>query len=192
MSIVFTEENGMYEMDCTKAVWAAGDIKRQYNQAGISHLNDADFVIETDRDILIVEYKNSAIPDATAPQDFQTLIKNNFDKLVRKFYDTLHYLTITRKEKPKRYICVIEAPGSELVMRLRLRDRLARELPFLLQAQLNTGVRLIEGVDVLSIEEWNRHERYRDYPLREKRKDVGDHTPQDSEAVEDALCPAGS
>ena len=39
------------------------------------------------------------------------------------------------------------------------------QIPFDLQEKLNTGIKLINKVDVLSIEEWNMHDEYGKYPL---------------------------
>ena len=50
-------------------------------------------------------------------------------------------------------------------MRKRLRDKMKTLLPFDLQEKLNTGIKLINKVDVLSIEEWNMHDEYGKYPL---------------------------
>ena len=190
MSRVFTEENGVYEIDCTKSVWATDQVHNSHYQAKIHVLKDADFVVETPDEILIIEYKNATISGAADPKAFKLLDDRRISDLARKFYGTLHCLTLWQKNGPKRYIYIVEAPDSDSVMRLRLKERLSRELPFQLQTQLNTGIRLIDGVEVFSIREWN--EQYKDYPLVETRKDAAAHAPQSAEAVEDALCPAGS
>ena len=44
-------------------------------------------------------------------------------------------------------------------------NRIAQELPFSLQANMNTGVKLLEDMDVLSIAEWNKHHIYSKYPI---------------------------
>ena len=49
--------------------------------------------------------------------------------VIRKFYDSLHYLYLL--------------------------DKLKLELPFMLQENIGTGRNLIEKIEVLSIEEWN-------------------------------------
>ena len=50
-------------------------------------------------------------------------------------------------------------------MRKRLRNRLKKELPFALQENIGNGRKLIEKVDVVSIEEWNKDENYGKYPI---------------------------
>lgn len=38
-------------------------------------------------------------------------------------------------------------------------------LPFALQENINTGIKLIDKVDVVSIDEWNANETYGMYPI---------------------------
>ncbi len=165
MSTIIPEENGVYGLNCSKAVWATGAVNESYHAAGLSILKDADFVIETAEELLIVEYKNAKIPNAANPDAFRPAEDRTIDSVARKYYDTLHYLSLTGKQGPKRYIFVVEAPNSDSVMRARCKEKLASKLPFRLQQQLNTSIRLIESVDVLSMQEWNQHERYGDYPF---------------------------
>ncbi len=54
MSIIFVEENGVYGIDCTDAVWASDKIHRDYHESGL-HINDVDFVIENSTDLFLVE-----------------------------------------------------------------------------------------------------------------------------------------
>jgi hypothetical protein len=61
------------------------------------------------------------------------------------------------------YIC--EYPNGDLVTRARLRNLISEKLPFSLQKSMDTGVKLIEEFEVLSIEEWNCHDIYGEYPL---------------------------
>lgn len=50
-------------------------------------------------------------------------------------------------------------------MRKRLRNRLKLELPFALQEKIGNGRKLIEKLDVVSIEEWNKDKDYGKYPI---------------------------
>ena len=61
MPNILIEENGVYGIDCTHAIWATDTIHDEYHRAGI-HMNDVDFVIENDSNLLLVEYKNANIP----------------------------------------------------------------------------------------------------------------------------------
>lgn len=49
--------------------------------------------------------------------------------------------------------------------RKRLRNKLKGELPFVLQKNIGNGIKLIEKIEVVSIEEWNKDEIYGKYPI---------------------------
>lgn len=164
MSKIFTEENGVYNIDCTNAIWATDKMHHNYHEAGI-HINDADFVIESKNHLLIVEYKNAAILGACNPNSFNPMADKKISIATRKFYDSLHYLALLNKTKPVQYIYVLEYPNGDNVTRKRLRNRLKEELPFTLQKNINTGIKLIDKVDVVSIKEWNEDEKYGEYPI---------------------------
>ena len=164
MNMMLTEENGVYQFDCTKALWATNEIREQYFNARIHVLKNADFIIETQDELLIVEYKNATIRNAVNPQAFNPTDDKTRDSLARKYYDSLPYLQLRGKNKPKRYIFIIEAANSDSTMRARLRGKIAKELPFVLQSNMATGINLLEEFDVLSIAEWNAHPLYGNYP----------------------------
>ena len=50
-------------------------------------------------------------------------------------------------------------------MRKRLRGRMKTLLPFSLQESLDTGIKMIDKVDVMSIAEWNNDDIYGKYPF---------------------------
>ena len=130
-------------------------------------LSDADFLLEEVNNILIVEYKNADTKKAREARyktpAFNPMDDKKFTSTVRKFYDSLHYIHLLGKNKPVKYVYVVEAPNSDAIMRKRLRARMKTLLPFALQE--NTGISLIDRVDVLSINEWNMHDEYGKYPF---------------------------
>lgn len=164
MSDIFTEENGFYSVDCTNAIWATDKMHDDYHAAGI-HINDVDFVIENERHLLMVEYKNANIPGAVNPGAFNPMEDKKVSNAARKFYDSLHYLKLLNKTKPVQYIYVLEYPNGDIVTRKRLRNKLKTELPFALQENMGNGMKLIDKVDVVSIAEWNQDEFYGKYPI---------------------------
>ena len=135
-----------------------------YQKSGI-HISDVDFLIEDDRYLYLVEYKNACVPGAANPEAFNPEGNRMIDKVSRKFYDSLHYLHLFDRSKPVDYIYVLEYPKGDYVTRKRLRNRLKKELPFELQKQVGKGRRLIHKVDVVSIREWNENEFYGRYPI---------------------------
>ena len=161
MTNIFTEENGYYALDCRAALWASDSMHEEYGKTG-NFLNDVDFIIEDEDYIYLVEYKNATIPGAVNPDGFQPMSDKKIQNVCREFYDALHYLTILGKDKPKKYIYVLEYPNGDSASRRLLRNRIKLLLPF--QLQLG-GNKLIESVEVLSVSEWNASERYGNYPF---------------------------
>lgn len=166
MDKIFVEENGVYQIDCSKAIWATDQIHEVYHQAGV-HLKDSDFLVEDEERLYLIEYKNANISNAEKPDAFKPEEDKMLNKVVQKFYDSLHYLYLVDKKKPIEYIYILEYPNGDVVTRKRLRNKMKQRLPFELQNSIGEGKRLIEKVDVVSIEEWNGHEKYGEFPLVE-------------------------
>lgn len=167
MEKVFTEENNCYCFDCTQSLWATDQIHQAYAFTEGS-LNDVDFVIETEEKIFMVEYKNASISGAVNPEAFQPGADKKIANVVKKFYDSLHYMYLTKKEKPKVFVYVLEYPNGDSVSRKMIRNRLKKKLPFQLQDSVAGEVKLIEKVDVVSIDEWNQNREYGIFPIRIK------------------------
>lgn len=168
MEKIFIDENGEYGLDYSKAVWATDQMHQIYHDAKVL-LSDADFVIEGVESIIIMEYKNAntnkAVELSYKTKPFNPMDDNKFHSVIRKFYDSCHYLHLLGKSKPVQYIYVVETPNDDSTMRKRLRDRMKTLLPFALQQKMNTGINLIEKVDVMSIKEWNEDSTYGKYPF---------------------------
>ena len=164
MSNIYTEENGMYCIDCSAALWSTSEIHEAYHEAGLT-LKDVDFVIENEEMLILMEYKNANIPNACRPESFRPQDEDKILKVSRKYFDSLHYLNLLRKDKPKRFVYVVESVHGDAVLRHRVRSLLKDKLPFTLQENMSTGTTLIEGVDVLSIDEWNHDPTYGKYPI---------------------------
>lgn len=171
MPRVLIEEKNKYCIDCTNAIWASDDMHAIYHSCGLPNiLCDTDFAVETDDYILLIEYKNANIPEAVAhareDTEYNPFESKKFDKIVRKFYDSLHYLRLAGKEKPIQYIFVLEYPKGNTASRKMLRNRLKKRLPFMLQEQFETGIKLIDAVDVVNINEWNADNFYGQFPIK--------------------------
>ena len=164
MEKVFTEENGKYKIDCSNALWATDELNDRYHVAKV-FLSDVDWIIETQEKIVLVEYKNANVAGAQNPDAFKPQEDKTLDKIVKKFYDSLHYLTLQGKEKPKEYVYILEYPNGDSSSRKMLRNRMKIKLPFVLQENIGDGKKLIEKVEVLSIDEWNADEGYGKFPI---------------------------
>ena len=80
MRKIFVEENGVYCIDCTSALWATDQMNQDYHNAGI-HISDVDFLIENVSHILMVEYKNAMISGASNPVAFNPMAdKKNLNR----------------------------------------------------------------------------------------------------------------
>lgn len=164
MEKIFTEENGNFMIDCSNALWATDKLHEQYQAAKCS-LSDVDWVLETDGKIVLVEYKNANVAEVHNPEAFKPKEEKVINKVVKKFYDSLHYLTLQGKTKPNEYVYILEYPNGDSVSRKMIRNKMKSKLPFLLQANVGEGRRLIEKLDVLSIDEWNANELYGKFPI---------------------------
>ena len=161
---IFIEENGKYALDASEAEWATDCIHEQFQQAK-TNLSDVDFVVETAQKLLLVEYKNALIEGCAHPEAFKPGEGKKIHSVVKKYYDSLHYLTLMGKDKPKEYIYILEYPNGDSVSRRLIRNKLKDMLPFGLQAAFANNVRQIDKVEVLSINEWNENEEYGLYPI---------------------------
>lgn len=172
MSAVYIEENGQYALDCSAAVWSTDEIHSCYQDpehsyGHIGFLCDVDFVIENEHHILLVEYKNASIPGAANPAAFQPERENKLEHVAKKFYDSFYWLYLNGKDKPKKYIYILEYPSGNSTSRLMIRNKLKQKLPFDLQANFAViGRKLIEEIKVVNISEWNADEELGRYPLR--------------------------
>ena len=161
MEKIFVEENGVYSIDFTQARWATNEIHDIFHRSGV-FLSDVDFVAESDDMLLLVEYKNSNIPQASNPEGFCPAKDKYIDKIARKFYDTYFYLKEIGKGRTATYVYILDYPNADSVTNDMVRNKIARKLPF----QLQEGFihKCLDRFEVLSIDEWN--EKYSQYPLR--------------------------
>lgn len=160
---VYIEENGIYKIDFSSAIWSTDKLNKIFDDAKLE-LCDVDFIAETKNEILLVEYKNSDIQSAFNPLAFNPLDSKKISNVVKKYYDSLTYINaIGKYNKSKKYIYIVENPNGDSVLRNRIKIRLKKLLPFLLQEQNNFIYNLIDDVEVLSISEWN--EKYKFFPL---------------------------
>ena len=171
MKPIYIEENQQYSLDCSKAVWSTDKLHSYYQDSNHTYGNlgflcDVDFIIETDTNILLVEYKNANVPGAAHPEAFEPSKNNKLENVANKFYDSLHWLYLVGKDKPRKYIYVLEYPLGNSSSRLMVRNKLQERLPFKLQsACANLGRKLIDEVRVVDIEEWNNDKELGAYPF---------------------------
>lgn len=173
---IFTEENHEYQFDFSKASWATDEIHDIFHENNV-HWNDADFVAEyllgNDKQkikLLFVEYKNAnikrAIENQSKTKPFNAMEDKKINNVARKYIDTLSYLFAVRPSSAeKKYVYILEAPNSDKVTRNLVREKIMKLLPFQFQKVLPVSERMIDTFEVLSIEEWNQNEVYKNFPI---------------------------
>lgn len=164
MDKIFIEENNYYQIDLTDSIWATDKLNQIFTDAKVQ-LSDVDFVAETENEILFIEYKNSNIPNAIAPQAFKPGDDKSINRVVRKYYDSLTYINALNKDSNKRkiYIYILETPNVDSVTLKRLCFKLKNKLPFKLQTDNKFDKKIIDDVKVVSINDWNK--LYPNFPL---------------------------
>ena len=111
------------------------DVKEEYIQLKKENNNTIHFIIEDETNFIFVEYKNSAVSGASAPNAFQPSQDTSVKKIARKFYDSLHYLRLIAQEGGKSldYVYILEYPNGDSITRKLIRDKIAKYLPFAIQ-----------------------------------------------------------
>ncbi len=135
MEFIFTDENQTCQIDFTNAVWATDQLNSIFSVIKDSILSDVDFIVEGANSIFFIEVKNSNFLGVDNPKAFKPLHEDLIRVLAKKFFDSFHYVRGLGKtsDKQKIYICLIETPLGDSVMRRALRNRLKDRLPFKLQ-----------------------------------------------------------
>lgn len=166
MDRIYEDENHSCKIDFTKANWATDQLNNIFHTAKISLLSDVDFVAETDEELLLVEYKNANLPQAVNPAAFSPLQDKKLNSVARKYYDSHHFLQAVKRGQGKKkcYVYILECVKGDSVLRNSVRVNLAGRLPFKLQKDVAGMEKMIDSLEVLSVDEWN--EKYGRFPLR--------------------------
>ncbi len=162
---IFEDENHIYQIDFSAAIWATDQLHETFQHNTSSLLSDVDFVAETEDEILLVEYKNAAIPGASNPAAFQPGSQKSRQKIAFKYYDSWLYLHLFKRGKPFHYVYILQYPNGDTTSRRLIRNQIAELLPFRLQSLLNITEPMISAFDVFSIQEWNNNDTYKVFPI---------------------------
>ena len=164
-NMIFQEENHYYQFDFSSAVWATDGLHDTFQNNKANILSDVDFIAETDDSIILLEYKNANIGAAENPDAFKPTEQKTQNKIAYKFYDSWIYLKAIAKNKPIRYVFILEYPKGDSATRKAIRNKIIDLLPFELQKLPEIKHEMISKFEVLSIDEWNEHEEYRKFPI---------------------------
>ncbi len=160
---ILIEENGQYQFDFStlEYVWEMDTLT-----TGVM-LSDVDFITETNKDVLFIEYKNANIKDAVKPEAMLKKIKHGdfYQSIARKFYDSLLLFWANKgneKESPIVYVLIIEGPSLDKKIRRQLKLKIMKQLPFKLKERL-TDREIISNFEVYDLAEWA--EKYPDIKI---------------------------
>lgn len=152
---ILLDENGEYKFDFSKLeyVWDIHDIASQTTM-----LSDVDFITETEKEVLFIEYKNANIANAKNPDGMlkKTSTETFYKKIARKYYDSLLLFWAcngNRKQLPIVYILLIEHPVIDKKIRRMLKEKINKQLPFNLKDSRIVNI-IISNFDVCNLEEW--------------------------------------
>jgi len=162
---VYQDENHKYQFDFSAALWATGELHEKYKTVG-NRLYDVDFLVETKKEIFLIEYKNANIPGAAKPEAFDPMEQGRLKKIAFKYHDSWIYLKAVGKDsKPLTYVYILEYPHGDTVTRKGIRNKLKELFPIGLHSLSEVSPLKVQAIEVLSIDEWNRHKQYGSFPI---------------------------
>jgi len=157
----YRDENGKYEFDFSQCeVW-------EYHQLAqkTTLLSDVDFVINSEDEVIFLEYKNASIDGATNPSALLCKVETEkfILKAVKKFYSSLFLHWACRgneNDRPIVYILLIEHPEIDGKIRKKLREKISKQLPIRLKDEPVIKRNVLNKFEVLNMDEWHQA-----YPL---------------------------
>ena len=161
MDKIFYEENHNYKFDFTDAIniFEPHDLSQKTTM-----LADADFVLDTESKIILLEYKNASGKRVNNPDAFKEKILGSNNRaefcknIAKKFYSTLFLIWACNKndeEKDIEYILLIEHPEIDGRIRKMLRNKIANQLPFRLLEDTKIKRKILSEFEVLNMDEWH-------------------------------------
>lgn len=152
---ILVDENKEYVFDFSIADYVL-ELHQIANNIG---LNDVDFIIGLDNEIIFLEYKNANIKNASNPKVLSQKIKSDkfYNNICRKYYDSLLLFWAMKnniKELPIRYYLIIEGPEIDERVRKQLMIKISKNLPLNLDDK-RIKRELLNNFKVYSIDEWN-------------------------------------
>lgn len=157
----YRDENGKYEFDFSQCeVW-------EYHQLAqkTTILSDVDFVINSEDEVIFLEYKNASIDGVANPSSFLCKLKTEefYVRAAKKFYGSLFLHWACReneKDRPIVYTLLIEHPEIDGKIRKKLREKISKQLPIRFKDEPRIKRNVLNKFEVLNIDEWHQA-----YPL---------------------------
>lgn len=158
---ILLDENKEYKFDFSilNYVWDIHDIASQTTM-----LSDVDFITETEKEVLFIEYKNANITNAKNPDAMlkKASTETFYKKIARKYYDSLLLFWACNKEGRKLpivYVLLIEHPMMDRKIRKMLKEKIKKQLPFNLNDSRIIS-NMISDFHVYNLEEWKERFPY--------------------------------
>ena len=151
MSGIYTDENGNYQIDLSRAICSTDSLHTKYQSIG-NILSDVDWIAETADTVILIEFKNYATRERFPQGDD---LGKLYQKIQKKYYGSVFYLLACGNNKLIDFVWVVESPHLDTVLRKRYFERIQKNLPFRFQRKPEIVVNLINTFGVLSVAEWN-------------------------------------
>jgi len=152
---ILLDENKEYKFDFSRLnyVWDIHEMAAQTTM-----LSDVDFITQTDKEVLFIEYKNAKIASAKNPDGMlkKTNTEEFYRKIARKYYDSLFLFWACNgnsQELPIVYVLLIEHPMIDKKIRKMLKEKIIKQLPFSLKNKRIIRT-VITDFDVCNLDEW--------------------------------------
>lgn len=177
MSREFYDEHKIYKFDFSKS--KAAYVVDEINYTG---LYLADFMVETDKAYMIIEFKNPNHPKAheedrkyflneilgatkKSNHDILDITKSLSFELGCKFKDTilLKWSEEFEFNKPVHYIFILNDDDIDAGVLSHFEDRVKGSLPLRIENHANIKKKMIESFTVLNISIWNK--QFMDFPI---------------------------
>jgi len=153
----YRDENNKYEFDFAHCeVWEYHPLAQK-----TTSLSDVDFVIDSENEVIFLEYKNASIDGVANPSAFLCKLKTEefYLRISKKFFSSLFLHWACRgneKDLPIVYILLIEHPEIDGKIRKKLREKISKQLPFNLKDEQQIKRSVLNKFEVLNIDEWHQ------------------------------------
>ena len=163
-SKIFQDENHCYQFDFTDAIWVTDELHDTFQKNKASILSDVDFIAETENEIILLEYKNASISSAVKLRTFRPSDQKRLNKIAYKYYDSWIFPKSHRGKQTHSIYLHTRISKGDTTTRKAIRNKIIDLLPFELQRLPLVKQKLILEFEVLSINEWNLNEKYKNFP----------------------------
>ena len=166
---ILWDENKKAKFDFSKAmsIFEPHELANLYSE----YLSDVDFVVEEEKALICLEYKNSNVKSADNPEAFKRKIAGEdfWRNMTKKFFGTMFLVWACDKnpeDKFVRYILLIESnPSMDEALKKRFTMKMMSQLPFKYSTREEIRRKVIDEFCLMELKDWKVH--YPHYPIYE-------------------------